>query len=379
MPLHACEHYYVLFQDVPGLHPDLPVLRDYDHCSYFKYDAGKLLVGAFEPNARPWGMSGIPEDFSFGEIAGDFSHFEPVLLDAMRRVPALEQRRHPKVLLRPGKLHAGRALPSRRVVRTGQLLRRRGPQLDRTAVGRRHRQGGRRMDPRRPPAARSVGSRRPAQYAVPDQSQISAGARFGEPGPLVRHALAVPSVRNRARRAQIGAARSLERGGRVFRRGLRLGTGQLVCAGGRPAEYAYSYGRQNWFEHSAREHRAVRSAVGLFDQSSFAKFRLEGADAVRVLNRVCANDVAVAPGKIIYTQWLNERGGIEADLTVTRLSETRLFDRDGRGNRNEGFQLAAAAHRSRRALRLDQRDFRHGCAVADGAAIARAAAVADAG
>src|SRR6202047_2155567 len=90
VPLHACEHYYVLFQDVPGLKPDMPVLRDYDHCSYFKYDAGKLLVGAFEPHARPGGADGIHDDFSFGEIAGDFSHFEPVLLDAMRRVPALE-------------------------------------------------------------------------------------------------------------------------------------------------------------------------------------------------------------------------------------------------------------------------------------------------
>src|SRR6204780_5202167 len=91
VPLHACEHYYVLFQDVPGLKPNMPVLRDYDHCSYFKYDAGKLLVGAFEPHARPWGAEGIPDDFSFGEIAGDFTHFEPVLLDAMRRIPALEQ------------------------------------------------------------------------------------------------------------------------------------------------------------------------------------------------------------------------------------------------------------------------------------------------
>src|ERR1700719_699329 len=91
VPLHACEHYYVLFQDVPGLTSDMPVLRDYDHCSYFKYDAGKLLVGAFERNARPWGTNGISDDFSFGEIAGDFSHFEPVLLDAMRRIPALEQ------------------------------------------------------------------------------------------------------------------------------------------------------------------------------------------------------------------------------------------------------------------------------------------------
>src|SRR6202045_5466465 len=89
-----------------------------------------------------------------------------------------------------------------------------------------------------------------------------------------------------------------------------------------PPRYEYSYGRQNWFESSANEHRAVRTAVGVFDQSSFAKFRLEGSDAARVLNRVCANDVAVAPGKMVYTQWLNERGGIEADLTVTRLSDT---------------------------------------------------------
>jgi glycine cleavage system T protein len=91
------------------------------------------------------------------------------------------------------------------------------------------------------------------------------------------------------------------------------------------AKYEYSYGRQNWFEHSAAEHRAVRDGVGLFDQSSFAKFRLEGRDAVKVLNRVCANDVDQAPGRMIYTQWLNERGGIEADLTVTRLdAETFL-------------------------------------------------------
>ena len=91
LPLHACEHYYVLFESVAGLHPDLPVLRDYDACTYYKYDAGKLLVGAFEPSARPWGMEGISEDFCFDEIAGDFEHFEPVLHDAMKRLPALEQ------------------------------------------------------------------------------------------------------------------------------------------------------------------------------------------------------------------------------------------------------------------------------------------------
>ena len=91
LPLHACEHYYVLFEGVEGLNPELPVLRDYDACTYYKYDAGKLLVGAFEPSAKPWGMEGISEDFCFDEIAGDFDHFEPVLHDAMKRLPALEQ------------------------------------------------------------------------------------------------------------------------------------------------------------------------------------------------------------------------------------------------------------------------------------------------
>ena len=86
-------------------------------------------------------------------------------------------------------------------------------------------------------------------------------------------------------------------------------------------QYDTSYGRQNWFAYSAREHRAVREGVALFDQSSFAKFLLQGRDAERVLNYVCANDVAVASDRIVYTQWLNERGGIEADLTVTRLDE----------------------------------------------------------
>jgi 4-methylaminobutanoate oxidase (formaldehyde-forming) len=91
------------------------------------------------------------------------------------------------------------------------------------------------------------------------------------------------------------------------------------------AKYEYSYGRQNWFDHSAAEHRAVRESVGLFDQSSFAKFILEGADSENVLNRICANNVSVPVGRIVYTQWLNERGGIEADLTITRESETRFL------------------------------------------------------
>ena len=94
---------------------------------------------------------------------------------------------------------------------------------------------------------------------------------------------------------------------------------------GTPTEYEYSYGRQNWFDHCTRECEAVRKGVGVFDQSSFAKFLLQGPDAEAVLNRICANDVAVPVGRIVYTQWLNERGGIEADLTVTREAHDRYL------------------------------------------------------
>ena len=91
VPLHACEHFYVLTEPMPEVPPDLPVLRDPDGCLYVKEDAGKLLVGAFEPVAKPWGMDGIPDDFEFGELPEDWDHFMPILEDAMRRIPALER------------------------------------------------------------------------------------------------------------------------------------------------------------------------------------------------------------------------------------------------------------------------------------------------
>src|SRR5438105_13801870 len=93
------------------------------------------------------------------------------------------------------------------------------------------------------------------------------------------------------------------------------------ATGGAEPRYAYSYGRQNWFEHSAGEHRAVRERVGLFDQSSLAKFALSGPDAASVLGRLCANEVDVPGGSIVYTQWLDEPRRIEADLNVTHEHE----------------------------------------------------------
>ncbi len=321
IPLHACEHYYVLFESVEGLHPELPVLRDYDACTYYKYDAGKLLVGAFEPTAKPWGMDGIAEDFCFDEIAGDFDHFEPVLHDAMARLPALQDAGIQKFFCGPEsftpdvRYHIGKV-----------------PEVDNCWVS---------------AGLNSIG----LQSAGGIGKVMTEWMRAGHPPADlwevdVRRNMPFQGNRKYLRERVSESLGLLYATHFPFRqyetaRGVRKSPihDRLVAAGachgeafgwerpnwyapeGVEARYEYSYGRQNWFEHSAAEHRAVRENVALFDQSSFAKFRLEGPDALAVINKVSANDMDVRPGRLVYTQWLNERGGIEADLTVTRLSE----------------------------------------------------------
>ena len=322
VPLHACEHYYVLFKDVPGLHPDMPVLRDYDHCSYFKFDAGRLLVGAFEPNARPWGAEGIADDFAFGEIAGDFSHFEPVLLDAMRRVPALEQAGIQKFFCGPEsftpdvRYHLGESAELANCFVAAGL----------NSIGLQSAGGIGKVvaewirDGHPPVDLWEVDVRRNMPFQI-NRKYLRArvaeslGLLYATHWPFRQFASA-RGVRKSALHDRLAAA------GACFGEAFGWERPNWYAAAGTRPQYEYSYGRQNWFASSAAEHQAVRAGVAIFDQSSFAKFRLEGADASRVLNQVCANDVAVEPGRIIYTQWLNERGGIEADLTVTRLSES---------------------------------------------------------
>jgi 4-methylaminobutanoate oxidase (formaldehyde-forming) len=337
VPLQACEHYYVLFQNVPGLDPNLPVLRDYDHCSYFKYDAGKLLVGAFEPHARPWGTQGIPEDFAFGEIAGDFAHFEPVLLDAMRRIPALEQAGIQKFFCGPEsftpdvRYHLGESSELERLFVAAGL----------NSIGLQSAGGigkviSEWMQAGHPPidlwevdVRRAMPFQRNRKY-LEARVQESLGLLYATHWPFRQYETA-RGARKSTLHDRLAAA------GACFGEAFGWERANWYGAPGTRPRYEYSYGRQNWFEPSAREHRAVRDAVGLFDQSSFAKFRLEGIDALRVLNRICANEVDVDPGRIVYTQWLNERGGIEADLTVTRLSESAYLIVSGAETESKDF------------------------------------------
>jgi hypothetical protein len=234
VPLHACEHYYVLFKDVPGLtltcrccaititaatSSTTPANCWWARSSRMRVPGARTALRRISPSARSPAISAL----------------RTRALDAMRRVPALEKAGIQKFFCGPEsftpdvRYHLGESTNS------SELLRRGRPQFHRPAIGRRHRQGRFRMDPRRSSAGRSMGSRCPAQHAVPDQSQIPARAGLGKPGAAVRHALALPPVRNGARRAQVRAARPPGQGRRLFRRSLRLGARQLVRAGRRRA------------------------------------------------------------------------------------------------------------------------------------------------
>lgn len=325
VPLHAAEHFYVVTEPIPEIKKHLPVLRDADACTYFKEDAGKLLVGWFEPVAKPWGMDGIPASFEFDSLPNDLDHIEPLLEDAIRRVPILGQTgiqlffNGPESFTPDDRYMLGETAEVRNLFVAAGF----------NSIGIRSAGGAGKVladwivDGHPPMDLWDVDVRRAMPFQsnrryLRDRTVEALGLLYAMHWPFRQ-----PETARGVRRSALHD--------RLLARGACFGE---LAGWERPnwyapspaeAKYEYSYGRQNWFAHSAAEHLAVRESVGLFDQSSFAKFILDGADAESVLNQICANDIAVPVGKIVYTQWLNERGGIEADLTITRESETRFL------------------------------------------------------
>lgn len=327
VPVHAAEHFYVVTEGMDELTRGMPTLRVPDEAAYYKEDAGKILLGAFEPIAKPWGMEGISESFCFDELPADMDHFMPVLEKAINRMPALETTGIATWFNGPESF-----TPDDRYL-LGEA-----PELDNfyvaagfNSVGIQSAGGAgkalaewivageppfdlwdvdiRRMQPHQ----------NTRQYLY-ERTGETLGLLYADHFPYRQYASARGGRRtpfhNQLEKlgACFGEYAGWERANWFLPKGEQ--------AQGRKAEYEYSWKRQNWFEYARQEHMAVREKVGLFDLSTFAKFRVEGPDAEAVLQKVCANDVAVEPGKIVYTQWLNHKGGIEADLTVTRLSET---------------------------------------------------------
>lgn len=321
VPLQACEHYYVVTEEIPGLPRDLPVLRDPDHCAYVKEDAGKLLIGAFERNARAWAVDGIPEDFCFDELPEDWDHFLPVLEAQSRRLPVLEKAGIRTFFCGPESFTPDvRYLLGEAPELPGFFLA-----CGFNSIGIQSAGGAGKVlaewirDGHPPMDLWDVDIRRLHPFQA---SRSYLAARAPESLGLL-YAMHWPHLQPRTARdlrhsplhARTAAARACFGETAGWERPL------WFAPEGVEPRAEHSYGRQNWFPFVAEECRAVREGVALFDQSPFAKFCVQGPDAAAVLQRICANDVAVAPGRIVYTQWLNERGGIEADLTVARIAE----------------------------------------------------------
>jgi glycine cleavage system T protein len=325
VPVHAAEHFYIVTEPLAGLAPGLPVLRDSDGYSYFKEDTGKLLVGWFEPQAKPWGMNGIPESFSFDQLPEDLTHIEPLFASAIRRVPALETAGVQLFFNGPESF-----TPDDRYL-LGETPEVRGLFVAAgfNSIGIQSAGGAGKVladwiaDGRPPMDLWDVDIRRCMPFQrnkkyLHDRTVESLGLLYAMHWPF-RQPQTARGVRRSSLHDRIGAA------GACFGEVAGFERPNWFAPPGVTPAYEYSYGRQNWFGFSAAEHRAVREGVGLFDQSSFAKFVVEGRDAERALNQICAADVAVPIGRIVYTQWLNKDGGIEADLTITREAEDRYL------------------------------------------------------
>ena len=324
VPSHAADHAYLVTEPMDGVADETPTLRDQDGYIYFRRDiedTGGLLMGGFDPVARPWGMDGVPDDFSEHLLDRDWSHYQVFMNNAVERVPALRDSEIARRLVGPESFTpdnnyiigeapelrgffvaagfnssgiasaagAGKALAEWMVA--GE------PTMDLTEVDIR----------------RFQRFQNSSRYLY-DRTVEGLGLLYG---------MHWPQRQNESAR---GARRSplhdrLAAHGACFGQVAGWERANWFAPEGVKPEYEYSYGRQNWFEYSAAEHRAVREAVGLFDQTSFGKFFVQGKDARSVLQRICAGDVDVPAGRVVYTAMLNGHGGIEADLTVTRLSE----------------------------------------------------------
>lgn len=320
VPLHACEHFYIVTEPVKDL-KQMPVLRVPDECAYYKEDAGKFMLGAFEPNAKPWGMEGISENFEFDQLPEDFDHFEPILEMAVNRIPALGEAgihtffNGPESFTPDDAYHLGLA-----------------PEMDNVWIAAGFNSigiqsaGGAGMalaqwitDGKKPFDLGDVDISRMQPFQgnkkyLFERSKETLGLLYADHYPY-RQKASARGIRRSPFHSQL-----LEKGA-VMGELAGWERANWYAERDQKREYEYSWKRQNWFENSAQEHRAVRENVGIYDMSSFGKIRVEGSEACEFLNYISGANCDVPIGKIVYTQFLNEDGGIEADVTVTRLSE----------------------------------------------------------
>ena len=325
VPLQACEHFYIVTEPLDGVPPGMPVIRDPGGYTYFKEESGKLMAGFFEPRAKVWNLEGIPRDFSFGTLPEDWDHIGPIFERAIHRIPALGECElqlffnGPESFTPDGVFYLGET-----------------PEIDRCFVAAGFNSVGIQtgggvgwvmadwivdghppMDLASVDIRRSFGFQADPHY-LEERISESLGLLYAMHWPFRQY----ESARN-IRMSPLHDR--IEKAGAVFGETAGWERPNWFAPQGTVRRYEYSFGKQNWFAASGEECRATREGVALFDQSSFAKFTVEGPDALSVLERLSANLIDVPINKAVYTQWCNARGGIEADLTVTRLDHEQFL------------------------------------------------------
>jgi 4-methylaminobutanoate oxidase (formaldehyde-forming) len=325
VPLHSAEHMYIVTGRIDGVHPDLPVLRDPDGYIYVKEEVGGLLMGGFEPVAKPWAMDGIPENFEFGMLPDDWDQFHILMENALVRLPALETAEIKTFMNGPESFTPD-----------NNFIMGEAPELKNFFVAAGFNSIG--------IASGGGAGRALAEWIVQGEPtldlwpvDIRRFARFHDNDSFLKERVSevlglhyMMPWPNR----ELMSARPLRRSPLYDRLDAQNALFGSKMGWERPNFFAptradaridYSWERQNWFPYAASEHKATREAVTVTDLTSFSKFMMEGADAERVLQRLCANDVAVPPGTTVYTGLLNARGTYESDLTIARLATDRFL------------------------------------------------------
>jgi glycine cleavage system aminomethyltransferase T/glycine/D-amino acid oxidase-like deaminating enzyme len=325
VPLHSAEHMYIVTGQMEGVHADLPILRDPDGYIYFKEEVGGLAMGGFEPDAKPWGMQGIPDEFEFSLLPDDWDHFEILMESALIRVPQLDQADVKKFYNGPESFtpdnnfilgeapelknfFVGAGFNSMGIASAGGA----GKALAEWIVN-----GSPTMDLWPVDIRRFAGFNNNPRW-LHDRIKETLGLHYAMPWPNRELESARPFRRS-------PLYDRLAKKGAVF--GSRMGweRANWFADAGQKSVVEYSFGRQNWHANVAREHQAVRNHVGLFDQTSFSKLMIEGKDACAVLNLLCAANIDQPVGRSVYTGMLNMSGGYESDLTVMRIDEQRFL------------------------------------------------------
>ncbi len=328
VPLVSMQHQYLITEAIDGVTSDLPTLRDPDRLTYYKEEVGGLVMGGYEPNPIGWAEDGFPENFAFTLLDSNWDHFEQILSLALPRVPALENAGIKTLLNGPEALHP-----------TGTILGE-SPEVDgflsgrvcfRNCISGRRRAGTCGNGSRAANPLMTFG--RSTSGDLENRIRISVGYE-NEPTRCTENTTPSRGQMKNTARATVSAVSNIRCG--KSRPGLfwwKLGWEDRIGLPRPGSDFGdeYSFEAPNWLTHSAVEHQAAREAVALFDQSSFAKFLLRGPDSVKALDWICANRIDRPVGSVIYTQLLNKRGGIESDLTVTRIDDDAFYLVTGTG------------------------------------------------